>query len=106
MGLDKKPAEGVSAKVLRSESRVHARDTVNGGAGETPSAGFCESLALGVPCPREGHGQRRCGDTFGRFIVLLRENYANREDSAVIATFGKQSHSRRGDCFPKARNDG
>ena len=26
-----------------------------------------------------------------RDIVLLRENYANREDSAVIATFGKQS---------------
>jgi len=32
-------------------------------------------------------------------MVLLRENYANREDSAVIATFGKQSHPRRGDCF-------
>jgi hypothetical protein len=34
-------------------------------------------------------------------IVLLRENYANREDSAVIARalFPKQSHSRRGDCF-------
>jgi len=35
VGLDEKPAEGVSAKVLRSESRVHARVTVNSGAGET-----------------------------------------------------------------------
>ena len=49
----------VSAKVLRSESRVHARDTVNDGADETPSAGFRESLAFGDPRPREGHGQRR-----------------------------------------------
>jgi hypothetical protein len=53
----------VYAKVLRSESRVHARDTVNGGADEThfdklsapPSAGLRESLAFGVPRPREGH---------------------------------------------------
>jgi hypothetical protein len=28
-----------SAKVLRSESHVHARDTVNGGAGETSDFG-------------------------------------------------------------------
>ena len=41
-----------------------------------------------------------------RDIVLLRENYANREDSAVIATFGKQSHPRRGDCFPKVAMTG
>lgn len=33
MELDEKPAEGVSAKILRSESRVHSRGTVNGGAG-------------------------------------------------------------------------
>jgi len=51
----------VCAKGLRSESRVHARVTVNGGAGETPSAGLRERLAFGVPRPREGHGQRRCG---------------------------------------------
>ena len=61
MGLGEKPAEGVSAKVLRSESRVHAMDTVNGVADETPSAGLRESLAFGVPRPREGHGQRRRG---------------------------------------------
>jgi hypothetical protein len=61
MGMGEKPAESVSLTVLRSESRVHARDTVNGGAGETPSAGLCESLAFGVPRPREGHGQRRRG---------------------------------------------
>ena len=48
MELDEKPAEGVSAKVLRSESRVYARVTVNSGAEEThfdklsapPSAGL------------------------------------------------------------------
>ena len=51
----------VSAKVLRSAIRVHARVTVNDGAGETPSAGLRERLAFGVPRPREGHGQRRCG---------------------------------------------
>ena len=42
-GSVEKPAEGVSAKVLRSAIRVHARDTVNGGAGEIPSAGLRES---------------------------------------------------------------
>jgi hypothetical protein len=67
MGMCENPAEGVypygrtSAKILRSESRVHARDTVNGGTGETHSVGFRESLAFGVPRPREGHGQRRRG---------------------------------------------
>jgi hypothetical protein len=50
-----------SAKVLRSESHVHARDTVNDGAGETPSAGLRESSAVGDPRPRERHGQRRRG---------------------------------------------
>jgi uncharacterized protein (DUF433 family) len=66
VGLSEKPAEGVSAKVLRSASQVHARVTVNGGADKTPSAGLRESLAFGVSRPREGHGQwRREGDMPG-----------------------------------------
>lgn len=35
VGMGEKPAEGVSAKVLRSATRVHAWDTINSGAGET-----------------------------------------------------------------------
>ena len=75
MGLSEKPAEGVSAKVLRSALHVHARDTVNGGAGETPSAGFRESLAFGVSCPHEGHGQRRrTEDIFGKRLRKIIKN--------------------------------
>ena len=51
------------------------------------SKGICNSLAIlysGITNPA---------------IVLLRENYVNREDSAVTATFGKQSPGGRGDCF-------
>ena len=35
VGISEKPAEGVSAKVLRSAIRVHARDTIYSGADET-----------------------------------------------------------------------
>ena len=50
-GRLERPAEGVSAKVLRSESRVRARVTVNNGADETCQV-FARSQCNLSPNPR------------------------------------------------------